>query len=209
MLPGGIIMPFNWDGEKSKAPGRIGFLVLFVACALLASAQHTGFFAGEASVGSGVYYLQFPAAPQGDGNIFGYYNYTYWPILYHYDLGFEYFQNANDGVNGAYLFDFASGHWWYTSPLEFPYLYDFTFNSWLYYDPNGSDPGHYTSNPRYFYDYAAGEWITLDSTGNTTPASITTMSPLPGRERVPGLFRTGVDHGRGRSQSGNHRRDRL
>jgi hypothetical protein len=132
-----------------------------------------GFFAGEVSLGSGVYYLQFPQAPQGDGNIFGYYNYAFFPILYHYDLGFEYFLNANDGANGAYLYDFQSQHWWYTSPSVFPNLYDFTLKSWLYYDPASNNPGHYTSNPRWFYEAATGQWTTL------TPA-LTSVNPNSG-----------------------------
>ncbi len=152
---------------------RIGLPVMFVACALLANAQHAGFFAGEVSLGSGVYYLQFPQAPQGDGNVFGYYNYTFFPTLYHYDLGFEYFLDANDGANGAYLYDFQSQHWWYTSPSVFPNLYDFTLKSWLYYDPATNNPGHYTSNPRWFYDAATGQWTTL------APA-LTSVNPSSG-----------------------------
>lgn len=118
---------------------------------------HPSFFNGEVYLGSGVYYLQFP-----NSNIFGYYNYQYFPILYHYDMGFESFVDANDGQGGAYLYDFASGHWFYTSPsYPFPYLYDFTLQTVLYYYPNTASPGHYTSNPRYFYDYAAGQIITM------------------------------------------------
>src|ERR1700728_1474964 len=113
-----IVMALSRSGERSQTSGRIGLSVVFAACALLANGQHTGFFAGEVSLGSGVYYLQFPQAPQGDENIFGYYNYSFFPILYHYDLGFEYFLNANDGANGAYLYDFQSQHWWYTSPTD-------------------------------------------------------------------------------------------
>ncbi len=44
------------------------------------------FFSGEASLGSGVYYLQFP-----NSTPFGYYNFTTSSILYHYDMGFEAF----------------------------------------------------------------------------------------------------------------------
>ncbi len=73
------------------------------------------FFAGEVSLGSGVYYLQFP-----DGSLFGYYNFPSFPIFFHYDLGFESFIDAHDGNAGAFLYDFASKHWFYTSPRPVP-----------------------------------------------------------------------------------------
>jgi hypothetical protein len=106
---------------------------------------HPQFFAGETLLSGGVYFLQF-----ADGNLFGFYNYQYFPWIYHYDLGFEYFFDANDGAGGAYLYDLTSTHWWFTSSSLFPYLYDFTLNTWIYYVPDSSDPGHYTSNPRNF-----------------------------------------------------------
>ena len=61
-----------------------------------------------------------------------------------------------------YLFDFGqpvagvntgSMHWWYTSRDLFPFLYDFTLNSWLYYSPDVNNTQHYTSNPRFFFDF--------------------------------------------------------
>ncbi len=116
--------------------------------------QGSAFFNGEASLGSNVYYLQFP-----DGNLFGYYNLTNFPILYHYDMGFEAFVDGGNG--GAYLYDFTSGHWFYTSSSLFPYLYDFTLNSWLYYFPATNNPGHYSSNPRYFSNLGTGKIITM------------------------------------------------
>ena len=60
-----------------------------------------------------------------------------------------------------YFYDFTSGHFFYTSPtFPFPYLYDFSLNSVLYYYPNTTTAGHYTTNPRYFYNYATGKIIT-------------------------------------------------
>ena len=117
---------------------------------------HPAFFTGEAALADGVYYLAF-----NNGNLFGYYTYAFFPYLYHFDLGFEYYIDANDGHNGAYLFDFASGHFWYTSPTyPFPYVYDFGLNSVLYYYPSTNNVGHYTTNPRYFYNFATGKVIT-------------------------------------------------
>ncbi len=123
---------------------------------LMEIAEPPEFFLGEVSLGSGVYYLQFPS-----NAVFGYYNFPGFPILYHYDMGFESFIDAMDGNAGAYLYDFASGHWFYTSPSLFPYLYDFTLNAWLYYFPNTKSPGHYTSNPRYFSNLTTGKIITM------------------------------------------------
>ncbi len=112
------------------------------------------FFNGQVSLGSGVYYLQFP-----NGDLFGYYNLTNFPIFYHYDMGFEAFIDGGNGA--AYMYDFTSGHWWYTSSSLFPYLYDFTLNNWLYYFPATNNPGHYTTSPRSFSDLTTGKIITM------------------------------------------------
>jgi hypothetical protein len=112
------------------------------------------FFAGEDSLGSGVYYLQFP-----DKNLFGYYNFVASSIFYHYDMGYESF--AAGSASDIYLFDFTSGHWWYTSNTLFPYVYDFTLKTWIYYFPNTQSPGHYTTNPRYFSNLTTGMIFTM------------------------------------------------
>jgi hypothetical protein len=116
------------------------------------------FFMGEISLGSGVYYLQLP-----NGNVFGYYSYLTDPRwIYHFDMGYEYWFDANDGHNGIYFYDTASTHFFYTSPsFPFPYLYDFSLNTVLYYYPDTQRPGHYTTNPRYFYNFATGQIITM------------------------------------------------
>ncbi|MBE7157836.1 MAG: hypothetical protein INR62_05290 [Rhodospirillales bacterium] len=116
------------------------------------------FFDGEVSLGNGVYYLQFP-----DRNIFGYYAFLADPhYLYHFDLGYEYVFDAKDGQKGVYLYDFTSGHFFYTSPtFPFPYLYDFTLNAVLYYYADPNNPGRYNTNgTRYFYNFATGQIIT-------------------------------------------------
>ena len=118
---------------------------------------HASFFSGETALSNGVYYLSFP-----NGNYFGYYSYFSNPrYIYHFDLGYEYLFDANDGKNGIYLYDFASKTFFYTSPaFPFPYLYDFTLNTVLYYYPNTKSAGHYTTGPRYFYDFATSKTIT-------------------------------------------------
>ena len=122
------------------------------------SSIHPAFFSGEVSLGNGVYYLQFP-----NGTPFGYYSYLTDPrFIYHFDMGYEYWFNANDGQNGIYFYDFMSTHFFYTSPsFPFPYLYDFSLNTVLYYYPDTNNPGHYTTNPRYFYNFATGQIITM------------------------------------------------
>jgi len=118
---------------------------------------HPAFFSGEVSVGIGVYYLQFP-----NGTPFGYYAYLTEPrFIYHFDMGYEYWFDANDGNGGIFFYDFAGNTFFYSSPsFPFPYLYDFGLNTLLYYFPDPNNPGHYTSNPRYFYNFATHQIIT-------------------------------------------------
>ena len=115
------------------------------------------FFDGQVSVDGGFYFLAFPG-----GNYFGFYTFLDDPhYLYHLDLGYEYITDANDRDNGIYLYDFASGGFFYTSPfLPFPYLYDFGLNSFVYYYPDPDDAGRYnTDGVRYFYDFNTGQII--------------------------------------------------
>ena len=114
------------------------------------------FFAGQTTLSNGVYYLTLP-----DGNPFGYYSFLADPnYLYHFDLGYEYVFDANDGQAGVYLYDFASRGFFYTSPtFPFPYLYDFNLQSVVYYFPDSANAGHYTTNPRSFYVFSTGEII--------------------------------------------------
>ena len=119
--------------------------------------KRPAFFAGEAALSQGVYYLQF-----ADGNPFGYYTFLSDPdYVYHFDLGFEYVFDAADGRDGVYFYDFTSKTFFYTSPtFPFPYLYDFSLNTVLYYYPDPGNGGHYNTNGvRYFYDFATGKVI--------------------------------------------------
>src|SRR6266404_6606861 len=118
---------------------------------------HPAFFNGETALGGGFYYLQF-----ANGTPFGYYSYlSNQNFIYHIDLAFEYLLDANDANHGIYFYDFASSSFFYTSPTLFPDLYDFSLNAWLYYLPDASNPARYTHNPRWFYNFATGQWITL------------------------------------------------
>ena len=118
------------------------------------------FFTGDLVVGDAVYYLRFTT--NSADSVFGFHTLQTYPYVYHFDLGYEYVIDANDGNSGVYLYDFASGTFFYTSPtFYFPYLYDFSLDTVLYYFPVGSaSPGRYTTNPRYFYDFATGQVIT-------------------------------------------------
>ena len=137
----------NWTGSVASSSSNSTTVSMTAPQTLTANfsggSGHPAFFSGEASLGGGVYYLQFP-----DSNLFGYYNYPSSSILYHYDLGFEAFIPSTAGQ--IYFYDFASGHWWYTSSGLFPYLYDFTLNTFIYYFPDPKNAGHYSTNPRYF-----------------------------------------------------------
>ena len=146
-LDGRLYAPISAGGASDD-----GTVVAFT----LGSTQ-ASFFAGQVALSNGVYYLSF-----ANGNFFGYYAYLSDPrYIYHFDLGYEYVFNAADGQGGVYLYDFKSGHFFYTSPtFGFPYLYDFTRKAVLYYYPNATVPGHYTTNPRYFYDFGTGTIIT-------------------------------------------------
>lgn len=114
------------------------------------ASRTVAFFAGERALSNGVFYLPFP-----NGNNFGIYSYLSDPrYLYHYDLGYEYVFDANDGNSGVYLYDFASDTFFYTSPsFPFPYLYDFRLKTVLYYFQG-------TTNPRYFANLVTGAIIT-------------------------------------------------
>ena len=119
------------------------------------------FFGGEIALGNGWYYLQF-----ANGTPFGYYTHLVVmndpAYIYHIDMGFEYFFDAHDNNSGIFFYDFASNHFFYTSPsFPFPYLYDFSLNTVLYYYPDPNRPGHYTTNPRYFYNFATRQIITM------------------------------------------------
>jgi hypothetical protein len=124
------------------------------------TAGHPPFFSGETPLGS-IYYLALP-----NSNVFGYYSYLSDPrYIAHSDLGNEFVVDANDGKGGLYMYDFTSGHWWYTGrQFSFPYMYDFSLNALIYYYANTKIPGHYTTNPRSFYDFTAGATTTLSST---------------------------------------------
>lgn len=112
------------------------------------------FLFGQQTTTNGGYYLQFT-----NGNAFGFFAITASGWVNHADLGYEYLVPANDQKNGIYLYDWDSTTYWYTNPSVFPFLFDFTLGAWLYYYPDTNNPGHYTSNPRRFYDYATQQDI--------------------------------------------------
>lgn len=156
--PGPLASPFDQIPLINYTQGAaVQESNLIEVSSVTSQAAHPAFFAGEQSVGNGVYYLSFP-----NTNYFGYYSYLSDPrYIYHFDLGYEYVADANDGHSGIYLYDFASNTWFYTSPsYPFPYLYDFTLGSVLYYYPDATNAGRYSSNPRYFYEFKTGTVIT-------------------------------------------------
>jgi hypothetical protein len=135
---------------------------LTVSVILTTVAPGDPFFNGEISVGGGFFYLVLQ-----DGNPFGFYSFaqgtanTATATIFHADMGFEYVVPGGGAGAGIYMYDFSSGHWWYTSSTLFPYIYDFTLNSWLYYFPNTSSAGHYTTAPRYFYQFSTSKIVSF------------------------------------------------
>ena len=150
----GVIQGADGNLYGSTTGGGAGGSGVIYQLPLTTGSSRPAFFAGEASLGSGVYYLAFAG-----GNPFGYYSYlSDERYLFHFDLGYEFIFDAADGKNGVYLYDFASNGFFYTSPtFPFPYLYDFTLNTVLYYFPDPTDPTHYnTGGVRYFYRFDNG-----------------------------------------------------
>ena len=138
------VASYNANGQQSPPSSQVEF-----------TSAPDAFFGSQQGVANDVEFLEF-----SDGTAFGYYTYLGYPFIQHQDMGPEYFIDANDGQGGAYLFDFTSNGFWYTSPSLFPYLFDFNSNSWLYYYPDSTRPGHYTSNPRTFFNYTTDAVIT-------------------------------------------------
>ena len=166
-LPALAVPPRPASGARGTAP--------------VSMAAHAAFFNGEVALSNGVYYLKFP-----NGTPLGYYSYlTDSHYVYHFDLGYEYVFDSAD-PNAVYMYDFASGHFWYTGANIFPYVYDFTLQSILYYYPDTHQADHYTTNPRYFYDFQTSQIITLPnplpgycSTAAAGSCSVTaTVSPI-------------------------------
>ena len=148
----------GWTGNVASASSASTSVTMSAAQTVVANFSPlmgpTAFFTDQVPLGSGVYYLQFP-----NGNLFGYYNFPSASILYHYDMGYEAFVPGS--AADIYFYDFSSNHWWYTSNTLFPDLYDFTLNSWLYYFPNTTDPGRYSTGPRYFSNLTTGMIFTM------------------------------------------------
>ena len=154
------------------------------------SATHAAFFSGEAALSNGVYYLALP-----NGTPFGYYSYLAdQNYIYHFDLGYEFVVDANDGNGGVYLYDFASSHWWYTSrQYPFPYIYDFGLSAFLYYYPDTNNAGHYTTSPRYFYDFSSHQIITLPASPTPLGSPAVTEFPIPTGASQPRGVAAGPD----------------
>ncbi len=137
-------------------------------------AVHPTFFSGEIPLTNGVDYLKLP-----NGNVFGYYSYLQDEhYIYHFDLGYEYLVDANDGQGGVYLYDFASSHWWYTSQqFSFPYLYDFSLNTTLYYYPDANDRGPLHDQPALFLQFR--HWRDHDASRRQRASGRVPRPPAP------------------------------
>jgi hypothetical protein len=141
---------------SGRALAQTGAVTMDSSAVAVPPAPPVSFFAGEMALGNGLYSLTFP-----DSTLFGTYSHTSSTVIDHVDLGVEFASSNNDSQGDVYLYDFQTGHWFYTGPSLFPYLYDFTLEAWLYYYPDTKRPGHYTTGPRYFYNFGTKLIITL------------------------------------------------
>lgn len=105
------------------------------------------FLINQSALTTNSQYLQFD-----NGTPFGFFSGNGFPWIDHQDLGKEYAIDAADGKSGIYLFDLASRHYFYTNPNVYPSLYDLHLKDWVTYYSDSSNPGHYTTGPRYFYN---------------------------------------------------------
>ena len=78
-------------------------------------------------------------------------------------MGWEAYSDAGDGLCGAWLFDNATGHYFYSNPSWFPTLYDSTLNQTMVYQNLQGYVDRYTSTPRLFYIPATGKYTELGS----------------------------------------------
>jgi hypothetical protein len=146
-IPNGFFFVSSTEGTFNNATGKLR---------VFGAAPRLTFFMGEVQLAHSFFYLRFP-----NGNVFGYYAYPAFPVIFHNDLGFEYVVESRDPNGGVYLYDFASATWWYTSPSLFPYLYDFSLGAFLYYFPDPNDPNRYNTNGvRYFFNFNTNQIIT-------------------------------------------------
>ncbi len=151
--------PGTYDGSfMVSSPNSANALTVSV---ILTVTGVQPFFLTEASVGGGYYFMNFQ-----NGTLFGYYTFLQGTpssanaIIYHSDMGYEYVLPA-DSLGNVYMYDFATGHWFFTGSGLFPYLYDFTLNTWIYYVPNTKVAGHYTTGPRTWVNLTTGKTFTM------------------------------------------------
>jgi hypothetical protein len=112
--------------------------------------------AGSAKAAQGALSLLSDGVPISGGwnysPTLGYWNSSYLPTLYHETLGFMYYIDAKDGNGGAYLYDFVTNKWRYTSPTLYPYLYDFSAGAFVYYFKG-------TASPRSFVNMSTNQFF--------------------------------------------------
>lgn len=165
-VPKGTYTLTPQDGAFTFTPSNVVVTIPGQTNAVNFTEIHPSFFNGEISLNNGVYYLAFVNSTTNNStnvvtttNTFGYYSYVSFPLFFHFDLGYEYFFDANDGHGDAYFYDFASQHFFYTGPKLWPYIYDFTLNDWLYYFEDPNIEGRYQNNSRPFYNFGTGQFI--------------------------------------------------
>ena len=175
----------NRQTRASQKLIQAAALALFACATAAAQAPGSAFFNGQQCNGSGLCTLTFPSP---NSTIFGPYTYEQNLWILHADMGWEYYEDAGSGE--IYFWDSSTGTWFFTAASEFPYLQVISgplSGATLWYYPDPSNPGNYTSNPRYFYEFPAcppntspcpaDQIIQISPTGTADPGAAIVSTP--------------------------------
>ena len=106
---------------------------------------------------------EFPPALEGAEDLggnwfrsswFGDFNIEFDPWLFHAQHGWM-FLFADSTAESVFLFDLASGAWFFTNAITYPNLFSFGRSSWVFYFEG-------TSGPREFVDLVSGDFFSLE-----------------------------------------------
>ena len=106
---------------------------------------------------------EFPPALEGAEDLggnwfrsswFGDFNIEFDPWLFHAQHGWM-FLFADSTPESVFLFDLASGAWFFTNATTYPNLFSFGRSSWVFYFEG-------TSGPRDFVDLVSGDFFSLE-----------------------------------------------
>ena len=84
----------------------------------------------------------------------GDFNIAFFPWIFHAQHSWMFVFDGST-AESVFLFDLASGAWFFTNTATYPNLYSFGRNSWVFYFEG-------TSGPREFVDLISGDFFSLD-----------------------------------------------